>query len=108
MIKTVMARCHMGQIKLVEPLPSEEGEDIMVTDTYPESLVYDETPTTSTAGDWQGLLDCDAFQAIKTFLLDKTILPVTKAICQMFEVERGSLRQQNRYREDFYLLIAAT
>lgn len=49
-----------------------------------------------------------AEQALRQFLSDKTVLPLTEPISQRFGKERARLRLQNQLIGDFDLLIAVT
>lgn len=45
---------------------------------------------------------------LRTFLSDKTILPITPEICRLFGEHRARLRRQNQLVGDFDLMIGAT
>ena len=49
-----------------------------------------------------------ARQKLITYISDKTILPLTPEICDIFGEHRARLRQQNQLIGDLDLLIAAT
>jgi hypothetical protein len=63
MLKTVRARVTKGRIEPLSPLPFEEGAEVDVTATVSaEAAEASEDPTQATAGAWDGLLDCEAFE----------------------------------------------
>ena len=61
MLRTVKARITQGRIEPLEPLPFLEGAEVEVTAPVEESETAAD-PTQSTAGAWEGLLDCDQFE----------------------------------------------
>jgi predicted DNA-binding antitoxin AbrB/MazE fold protein len=62
MQQTVKARYHQGKIEPLEPLELEDGDEVVITVTRPETPRVVEGETTPTFGAWKDLLDCEQFE----------------------------------------------
>lgn len=63
MVKVIKARYRQGRLEPMETLDIEEGTELTITVTYPDTEETSEAdPTLATAGAWKELLDCRTFE----------------------------------------------
>jgi predicted DNA-binding antitoxin AbrB/MazE fold protein len=62
MTKTIKARYHEGRFEPLEPLELEEGSEVLITVTEPETPAHAIDPIAATSGAWKDLLDCEQFE----------------------------------------------